>query len=90
MGNCNPVIFLRQNRHLPGVRSNFDAISNSYTPNISRENANRSFRPDENVIHFERSEPHGVLAQISEDLFFRKSVAVRAHEHVVVRVDPFE
>jgi hypothetical protein len=54
MGNCNPLIFLRQDYHLSGVHSNFDAISNSYTPNIGRENANRSFRPDENVIHFEK------------------------------------
>jgi len=90
MGNCNPLIFLRQDYHLSGVHSNFDAISNSYTPNISRENANRSLRPDENVIHFERSESHGVLAQISEDLFFRKSVAVWAHKNIVVRIDPLE
>jgi hypothetical protein len=72
------------------VRSNLDAISNSGTPNVSRENANRSFRPDENVIHFERSEPHRMMAQISEDLFFRKSVAVRAHKDIVVRVDSLE
>jgi hypothetical protein len=72
------------------VRPNFYAISNLGTPDNGRENANRSFRPDENVIHIERSEPHGMLAQISEDQFFRKNFAVRAHKHIVVRVHPFE
>ena len=33
------------------------------------------------------SEPHGMTAQISEDLLFPKSVAVRAHGQIVVRVD---
>src|SRR5437879_6771004 len=33
------------------------------------------------------SEPHGMMAQISEDLLFPKSVAVRAHGQIVVRVD---
>ena len=75
---------------MPGVRFDFDATSNTCTPDIRRENANRSFRPDENVIHIERSEPHGVLAQISEDFSFRKRVAVRAHQHVVVRVHLLE
>jgi hypothetical protein len=53
-------------------------------------NANRSFRRDDSVIHIERSEPHGMLAQISQDLVFRKSVAVRAHKNIVVRVDSLE
>ena len=72
------------------MRFNFYPISNRCTPDSCRENANRSFGPDKNVIHFERSEPHGMMAQISEDPLFSKSVALGAHKHVVVRVDPLE
>src|SRR5271156_992777 len=90
MGNCNPVVFLRQDCQLPGVRFDFHAISNRGTPDIGRENAYKSFGPDQNIIHIEESEPHGMMAQISEDLLLIKSVSVRAHKQVVVRVDLLE
>jgi hypothetical protein len=53
---CNPPIFLRQDCQLPGVRWDFDAISNSCTPDISRENANSSFCPNKDIIQIEKSE----------------------------------
>src|SRR5271169_1618296 len=80
MGNCDPLIFLRQDCQLPGVRFNFHAVSDRGTADSSRENADNSFGPDENVLHLEGSEPHGMVAQIGEDLFLSKRVAVRAHE----------
>jgi hypothetical protein len=91
MGNCNSFIFLRYDCQLPDVRFNFYAISNRSTPDSSRENANKSFGPDENVIHLERSEPHGMMAQISKDLFFttpsfsrkRNGVAIAVRQHLL-------
>jgi hypothetical protein len=35
------------------MRSDFYAISNRGAPDSSRENANKSFGPNENVIHYE-------------------------------------
>src|SRR5271155_675678 len=90
MGNRDPLIFLRQDCDLHGVRSKLDAISNSDAPNFGGENPNGSFGPDEDVTDVERNEPHGVLAQISEYLFFRKNLAVRAHKKVVVCVQSLD
>lgn len=53
MTNRNPLIFLRQDCQLPGVRFDFDAVPDRGAPNSSRENADKSFDPDENVIHLE-------------------------------------
>ncbi len=79
MGNRNPLIFFRHDCQLSGVRFDFYAISNCSAPDSGRKYANRSLDPNKNVMHFECSELHRVMPQITKDISFSKGVAVRTH-----------